>query len=67
MFIFAAISTILGLNAISQVESMDIPEVFAFIPLGIAILLVSVALCILAGIYTPKTRKGVYMRPIHIS
>jgi hypothetical protein len=66
MFIFAAVAAFLGLNALSQTESMGVPEIFSFIPLGIAALLVLVALCILVGVYTPKPGKGGGVRYIPI-
>ncbi|MBN2231082.1 MAG: hypothetical protein JW779_15970 [Candidatus Thorarchaeota archaeon] len=64
MFIFAAFAGLLGLNALSQVESMDVPEIFAYIPLGIAFLAFLVAICILAGIYTPK-RRAMYVTTVY--
>ncbi|TFG34610.1 hypothetical protein EU527_02580 [Candidatus Thorarchaeota archaeon] len=65
LLIFAAIFIFLGLNALSQVESMDLPEIFAFIPLGMGVIIILVALCVLSGVYTPRRRSGVYVRPVY--
>jgi hypothetical protein len=65
LIIFAAVAAFLGLNELGEVESMGLPEIFAFIPLGIAVMIVLAALCILAGVRTPKARKGVYVRSVY--
>ncbi|TXT55396.1 MAG: hypothetical protein BAJATHORv1_40307 [Candidatus Thorarchaeota archaeon] len=60
LFIFAAFAGFLGLNALNQSESMDIPEIFAFVPFLISIVAFILGLCILSGKYTPSnSRYGV--------
>lgn len=54
LLIFAAITIFLGLNALNQVESIDLPEIFAIVPLGMGVIAILLAICILAGIYTPR-------------
>ncbi|MBD3408155.1 MAG: hypothetical protein GF411_18685 [Candidatus Lokiarchaeota archaeon] len=60
LLIFAAFAGFLGLNALSQSESMRIPEIFAYVPFIFAAIAFSMAICVLAGKYNPsKSRYGI--------
>ncbi|MBD3157773.1 MAG: hypothetical protein GF309_03200 [Candidatus Lokiarchaeota archaeon] len=64
LLVFAAIATFLGLNALGQAESLGMPAIFSYIPLGIAVIMVVTALDILTGLWTPKSRGRIVVRPM---
>jgi hypothetical protein len=64
LLIFAAVAAFLGRNALEQAGSLGVPEMFAYVLLGIAFIIVPVTVCILAGIWTSRSGDIVIARPM---
>ncbi|MBS3796122.1 MAG: hypothetical protein KGY80_14545 [Candidatus Thorarchaeota archaeon] len=64
LLIFAAVAAFLGWNALGKAGSLGVPEMFAYVPRGIAFIVVPVTVCILTGIWTSSSGNIVIARPM---
>jgi hypothetical protein len=64
LLVFAVFAAFLGLNALGQANSPGVPAIIAYIPLGIAVIMILTAVCILTGLWTPKSQGRIVVRPM---